>query len=55
MTSFVFSAKKNTLTARRQVGAVLYEKDMVKKLVEEIVPRFQGRPGGYTRSTDERN
>lgn len=43
-------AKKNTLAARRNVAAVLFERDAVKKLMEEIAPRMQGRPGGYTRS-----
>jgi large subunit ribosomal protein L17 len=41
--------KKGTLHARRQAFAMLREKEIVKKLFEEIVPRLKGREGGYTR------
>jgi large subunit ribosomal protein L17 len=37
------------LHARRQVLATLTDKDVAHKLVEEIAPRFEDRPGGYTR------
>jgi large subunit ribosomal protein L17 len=37
------------LHARRQVLATLTDKDIAHKLVEEIAPRFEDRPGGYTR------
>jgi len=37
------------LHARRQVLAELTDKDVANKLVEEIAPRFEDRPGGYTR------
>ncbi|HFD38347.1 MAG TPA: 50S ribosomal protein L17 [Anaerolineae bacterium] len=37
------------LHARRQVLAVLTDKQVAHKLVEEIAPRFEDRPGGYTR------
>ncbi|MFC2165521.1 50S ribosomal protein L17 [Acidobacteriota bacterium] len=42
-------AKKNTLHSRRQALQVIYKKDVVKKLFEDIGPRFTERPGGYTR------
>jgi len=42
-------AKKGTLHARRLAIARLHDKDMVKKLFDEIGPRFADRPGGYTR------
>ncbi len=42
-------AKKNSLHARRLVLARLPDKDAVKKLFDELGPRFQDRPGGYTR------
>jgi large subunit ribosomal protein L17 len=29
--------------------AVLSDKDVTHKLVDEIAPRFEDRPGGYTR------
>jgi large subunit ribosomal protein L17 len=42
-------AKKNTLHTKRQALRVLTKKTAVKKLFEEIGPRFSERPGGYTR------
>jgi len=42
-------AKDMALHARRQVLSVLHDKDVAHKLVEEIAPRFEDRPGGYTR------
>jgi large subunit ribosomal protein L17 len=37
------------LHARRQLLAELTDHDVAHKLVEEIAPRFEDRPGGYTR------
>jgi large subunit ribosomal protein L17 len=37
------------LHARRQVLATLTDTEIAHKLVEEIAPRFEDRPGGYTR------
>ncbi len=42
-------AKKNTLHARRQANKLVYRKPVLKKLFDEIGPRFSERPGGYTR------
>jgi len=42
-------AQQMALHARRQVLAALTDKDVALKLVEEIAPRFEDRPGGYTR------
>lgn len=42
-------AQAMALHARRQVLATLQDKDIAHKLVEEIAPRFDERPGGYTR------
>lgn len=42
-------AKKNTLHTRRQALRFIYKKPVVKKLFEELGPRFSERPGGYTR------
>jgi len=42
-------AKRGDLHARRIVAARLRNEDMVKKLFETIGPRYQDRPGGYTR------
>lgn len=42
-------AKKDTLHARRQAAAYLYEPRAVRKLFDSIGPRFADRAGGYTR------
>ena len=42
-------ATEMALHARRQVLATLTDKQIAYKLVEEIAPRFEDRPGGYTR------
>jgi len=42
-------AKKNDLASRRRAVAFLGRKDAVKKLFDEIGPRFGERRGGYTR------
>ena len=41
--------KRGTLHARRQALAYLTKEAAVKKLFDEIAPRFSERPGGYTR------
>ncbi|MBI2996254.1 MAG: 50S ribosomal protein L17 [Candidatus Melainabacteria bacterium] len=42
-------AKRGDMHARRQAAAFLYEKDVVKKLFNEIVGNFKTKKGGYTR------
>ena len=42
-------ARKDTLHAKRQALGFIYKKPVVKKLFEELGPRFSERPGGYTR------
>ena len=41
--------KDGTLHARRQALAFLNDKKVTAKVFEEIAPRYEGRPGGYTR------
>ena len=41
-------AKKKDLASRREL-AITFNPKTVKKLVDEIAPRFSGRNGGYTR------
>jgi large subunit ribosomal protein L17 len=41
--------KKDTLHARRLALRFIYKRPVVKKLFDEIGPRFSERPGGYTR------
>jgi large subunit ribosomal protein L17 len=43
------TARANDLHARRLVAAKLYDHEVLKKLFDEIVPRYQDRPGGFTR------
>jgi len=33
----------------RQIVAYLGDKEMAHKLITEVAPRYEGRPGGYTR------
>jgi large subunit ribosomal protein L17 len=41
--------KQNDLAARRRAFAALQSHEAVKKLFDEIAPRFKDRNGGYTR------
>lgn len=41
--------KRGTLHARRQALAFMTKESAVKKLFDELAPRFKERPGGYTR------
>ncbi len=40
--------KKNTLASRRQALAYITKEDVVKKLFDEIAPKYAERNGGYT-------
>jgi large subunit ribosomal protein L17 len=42
-------AKRGDLHARRQVAGYVYEKDVVKRLFDEVAPRFKDHNGGYSR------
>jgi large subunit ribosomal protein L17 len=42
-------AKEKTLHNVRRGVQLLRDKDMVRKLFDEIGPRYRDRPGGYTR------
>lgn len=42
-------AKRGDLHARRQVAGYVYEKEVVKRLFDEVVPRFASQNGGYSR------
>ncbi len=41
--------KTDTLHAKRQVFAYITKEDVVKKVFDEIAPRYEDRNGGYTR------
>ncbi len=42
-------AKKNDLAARRQVLEYIFDEDVVRKLFNDIAPKYNDRAGGYTR------
>jgi large subunit ribosomal protein L17 len=42
-------AKRGDLHARRQAGRVVRDPAVLKKLFDELGPRYAERPGGYTR------
>jgi large subunit ribosomal protein L17 len=46
---FITLAKRGDLHARRQALAFIYDESVVKKLFENIAPRYAERNGGYTR------
>ena len=41
--------KENTLASRRHVLAYVTKEDVVKKLFDEIAPKYEDRNGGYCR------
>ncbi|MBT9258990.1 MAG: 50S ribosomal protein L17 [Clostridiales bacterium] len=45
----ITKAKRGDLHARRQVAAYLLSEDVLKKLFDEVAPRYKERAGGYTR------
>lgn len=42
-------AKAGDVHHRRLASARVYDSRVVKKLFDDLAPRFAGRPGGYTR------
>ena len=45
----ISTAKKNDLSAMRQVAKKVKDKKVFKKLFDEIVPQFEGRNSGFSR------
>ncbi|MGN0637780.1 MAG: 50S ribosomal protein L17 [Huintestinicola sp.] len=45
----ITTAKTNDLHNKRQVLAYVTKEDVVKKLFDEIAPKYADRNGGYTR------
>ena len=41
--------KQGTLHARRRAAALVHGRTVVKKLFDELAPRYEARQGGYTR------
>ncbi len=46
---FISFAKKGTIAARRHIMRYMPQRDIVKMLFDEIAPKYESRPGGYTR------
>jgi large subunit ribosomal protein L17 len=42
-------ARTDSLAARRRVATMVQDKEVARRLFDEIAPRFADRPGGYTR------
>ncbi len=45
---YITRAKKKDLAAQRYLLR-FFSKDIVRKLIKDIAPRYKKRPGGYTR------
>lgn len=45
----ISKARKGDLHSARQVMSEIHDKEVVKELFSEIVPKIGDRPGGYTR------
>lgn len=45
----ITAARKGGVHQHRQVVALIRDRDMAHKLFAEIAPRYEDRPGGYTR------
>lgn len=45
----ITKAKRGTLADRRNVLKLINNKEVVAHLFNELAPKFEGRPGGYTR------
>ncbi|HNR97436.1 MAG: 50S ribosomal protein L17 [Chloroflexi bacterium ADurb.Bin180] len=42
-------AKQNSVTARRLAAQTISDPELLKKLFDEVAPRYKDTPGGYTR------
>ena len=47
--TLITKARKGDLHNQRQVMSLIHDKEVVKELFSEIVPKIGDRPGGYTR------
>jgi large subunit ribosomal protein L17 len=47
--ALITKARRNDLHSRRLIMSVIHDKEVVKELFNEIVPKIGDRPGGYTR------
>jgi large subunit ribosomal protein L17 len=49
MERFITKARKNDLVTRRLIISQIGSIEATRKLIEEIAPKYESRPGGYTR------
>jgi len=47
----VTQGRSDTVHSRRRVRRWIADRNLIKKLFEEIAPRYKDRPGGYLRIT----
>lgn len=45
----ITKGKKNNLASRRELHKILFNDNAVKKVLEELSPRYKERKGGYLR------
>jgi len=45
----ITTAKSDSLHSKRQVMSFITKEDVVKKLFDEVAPKYADRDGGYTR------
>ena len=45
----ITTAKGGDLHARRLIAQDLHDKEVVRKVMDEVAPKYAERPGGYTR------
>lgn len=45
----ITTARGGDLHARRLVGKEIHDQEILRKLMDDIAPRYAERPGGYTR------
>ena len=48
---FVTASRDNSLHTRRKLLSFFYDENAVKKLLDDLGPRFKDTPGGYMRIT----
>ena len=48
---FVTASRDSSLHTRRKLLSYFYDENAVKKLLEDLGPRYKTRPGGYMRIT----
>jgi len=47
--SLITKARKNDLHSRRHIMKFVNDKEVIKELFKEVIPKIGDRPGGYTR------